>query len=60
MPVVAIETANAQKEHTMDELKQQQEVSVKVNGKKRIVPVTVRQFADVSQSINPLVNPFHK
>ena len=48
-----------QQNHTVDQLKEQQKETVKQNGKKKIVPVMVREFAGENQSINPFVNPFH-
>ena len=41
----------------MDQIKDQQKEIVKVNGKKRIIPVMTRQFSE-TQNINPFVNPF--
>lgn len=43
---------------TLDQLKEQTKTTVTTAGKKKIVPVVVRQFQGESESINPFANPF--
>ena len=43
---------------TLDQLKEQTKLTVTTGGKKKIVPVVVRQFQGESESINPFANPF--